>query len=692
MKTKDTHSQFESWRMYVVYALMVILFVFYTFRLFQLQILKGPDYVARADENRSSEISVQTQRGIIYDRNGYVLARNIASYDVTITPADLPDNDGSTQEVYRQLSQLIDVPVSKGAKSDGTLDDEVVRVFKPCDNELGLTEIVYIQSTLYPYTPVKVKCNIDQTTAMVISEKSKDLPGVSIQITPVRDYPTGSLTAEIIGFLGPIPASQTKEYEEKGFVINRDKVGYSGVESSLNELLAGKNGKRVVERDVAGKVLRDLKPPEPAKSGQNIRLTIDTRLQAAAQAAMVKYFKYWNDKSPELGLSNGVVVAMNPKTGEILAMVSLPSYDNNRFARVIPAYYYNQLEADPQHPLLNQAVSAEFAPGSVFKMAAALGILNEGVITPDKYLSDPGQISVVQKFSPNDPGTSRSYVCWDRAGHGQVNYLRAIEMSCDVYFYKVGGGFQDEVKEGLGIWRLKEYALALGFAQKTGIELEGEQKGLIPDPNWKRVSQGENWSTGDTYISTIGQGFVLVTPLQEMQMIATIANDGKMMQPTLVKEVLDSEGNVVTPFTPKLRWDITTDPKITVYDENSYATNEKKTVPLWIIKLAKEGMRLVVSDGTAKDPFDGEKIPSAGKTGTAEYCDNVAQARNRCSPGNWPAHAWYVGYAPYDDPEIVVAAFAYNGTEGSKVSSPIVRQVLDAYFNLKALDSQAGAP
>jgi penicillin-binding protein 2 len=374
-------------------------------------------------------------------------------------------------------------------------------------------------------------------------------------------------------------------------------------------------------------------------------------------------------------------------------------------ARIIPQYYYEQLSRDPSRPLFNHAISAEYPPGSVFKMGTALGILNEGVVTPDYKILDPGQISITEKFSPNDPGKEREYVCYTLkttgTGHGLVDFLHGVALSCDVYFYKVGGGFKTEVPEGLGIWRIGEYSRALGYGTITGIELPGEAAGLIPDPNWKRINVGENWSTGDTYIATIGQGYVLSTPLQVLVSIATIANDGKLMKPTLIKEILDRDGKAVTRFLdpegtmfepgPKMVHDITMDAVITVFDENYFSTDQKKTVAPWVIQLAKEGMRMVTTVGTAKDVFAGDPIASAGKTGTAEYCDNVAQSKNLCQPGNWPAHAWYVGYAPFDDPEIAVVAFVYNGDEGSRVAGPIVKKVIDAYFELKAIDQASGS-
>lgn len=685
------HQNFQGWRLTFVIGLAVVVLLYYVANLFNLQVIQGADYVARADENRITEINIPTQRGVIYDRNGFVLARNVASFNVVITPALLPVDEGAIQNIYRELSPLIGVPVSSGE-----LTDEQVRLFKPCDNDLGITQIVFIQDTNAPYTGVPVSCDVSEEIAMRVREKTSDWPGVTVEVDSVRDYPTGELTSEVIGFLGPIPASLEEEYRNLNFVPNRDKVGYAGVEFSLQEELGGSNGLRVVEVDVAGQELRDLETPMEPVAGNNLELTIDTRLQALAKNVVKKELDGWNAYLGEEQMSVAVAIAMNPKTGEILSMVSYPSYENNRMARVIPAYYYEQLTRDLKRPLFNHAISAEHPPGSVYKMAAWIGVMNENVVAPQKTLMCPetGKITITQKFSPNDPGTPRDYVCWEDTGHGLVDAPHALAYSCDVWFYKTSGGFEDEVPKGLGIWLMADYSRALGYGEVTGIELPGESNGLVPDPTWKRINVGENWSTGDTYIASMGQGYVLSTPLQVLTSVAILANDGKYMRPTIIHQVLDSENNVIKPFEPDLVWDITKDPLINVYDEDNFPTGEMKVVEPWVIDLAQEGMRLVVSktntpSGTASKEFAGMTIPSAGKTGTAEYCDNVAQSKDLCKPGNWPTHAWYVGYAPYDDPEIAVVAFVYNGREGSTVAAPIVRQIMEGYFELKAIDTTA---
>ncbi|MBU1662715.1 MAG: penicillin-binding protein 2 [Chloroflexi bacterium] len=686
------------WRILAFIIVIGLIFGIYTLELFNLQILQKDEWSAQAEENRISEISIPTLRGVIFDRNGIVLASNIASYNVIVLPAALPDDPGAIQEIFRRLSELLNMPVNLGEITPET-------PYVPCRSEHGIAQIVDYGQTSAPYQTVKIKCNIDQTTAMILKEKSVDLPGVDIEIEPVRDYPTGSITAAIIGFLGPISAAAEDYYLERGFVPNRDKIGYAGVERYFETILAGKPGKRVVEVDVAGRILRDFRPLIAPIPGQNLYTTIDTRLQQATEAILLSEIDYWNDYFDELRITSGVVIAMNPQTGEILAMISYPTYENNRMARIIPTYYYEQLLADARDPLLNHAVGAELPAGSVFKLSTAVGALNEGVVTPEQVIDTPGFIVITEKFSPNDPGYERKFVDWiyrngeNPGGFGQLDFLGGISNSSNVYFYKLGGGFEDEVPEGLGICRLGTYARALGYGSYPGIELPDEADGMLPSPEWKRINYGENWALGDTYIASVGQGFVVSTPLQVLMSAATIANDGKLMRPTVVYEITDADGNMIQPFVPEMKWDITQDAVIDVFDDPTSAggceaklTGEQTSVAPWVVEKVQEGMRLAVTSGTLAREFTNVLIPAAGKTGTAEYCDEYALAQNLCEPGAWPSHAWTVAYAPYENPEIAVVAFVYNGEEGASVAGPIVRRVLEAYFEIKSIDAALGNP
>jgi penicillin-binding protein 2 len=705
----------EPWRILTLAGLIGLVFVAYLVRLFNLQVVQAQDYVTAAEDNRTDLVNEPAARGVIYDRNQTILARNVASYNVVITAADLPDDPGAVQEIFREMSELIDMPVSQG---------DLNTPYVPCISEHGIAQIAQYAETSKPFAPVELKCDIDREMAMVVQEKAVDWPGIGILVQPIRDYPTGSLTASIVGFLGPIPAIDEEYYRDLGFVPNRDKVGYAGMELQFQDLLAGRNGQRVVEIDVAGKVLRSVNEPQLPVAGLNIRTTIDTRLQQAAEAIFKQEIKSWNDYFAEIRYSSGVVIAMNPKTGEILAMVSYPTYENNRMARFIPAYYYEQLVNDPANPILNHAVGDTLPAGSVFKISTAVGALNEGVVTPDQVLETPPKLIVQERFSENQRGTEREFVDWNEAGFGHLDFIGGISNSSNVYFYKLGGGYQDEVPEGLGICRLGTYAHALGYGEVPEVELPEVEKGLIPDPKWKRITHGEGWSTGDTYIASVGQGYVLATPMQVLLSAATIANDGKLMRPTLIREIVDGDGKTVekwltpdgevvdqpvenarqiSPFAPIMRWDITRDKIIKEYFPTTIQgceeTGEYKTVQSWVIEKVQEGMRRAVTHGTLSNPetvgfdrLEQQGIAAAGKTGTAEYCDQYAKAKNRCTFGNWPTHAWSVAYAPYNDPEIAVVAFVYNGDEGASVAGPIVRQVLQAYFELKTIDNTLQPP
>ena len=671
-----------------IFLIITVVFLYYASQLFKYQVIEGATYVAQAEDNRTTVISIPTQRGMIYDRNGIVLARNTAQYNVTVTPAELPDSEGEVREIFDQLSQLVGIPVNQGE-----VNDQTASAFSPCYTNLGIFQIVEIAESLWPFQPTRLKCNLSKETAMIIEEKKMDWTGIDIEVESVREYPTGEQTAEIIGFLGPIPEVLLDYYTQLGFVSGRDKVGYMGIENSMQDVLAGTNGRRLVENTVGGEIVRDIEEPVEPVPGADIHLTIDYRLQMAARAALIEQLRYWNAfylrERGEVMSTTGTVIGMNPKTGELLFMVSYPNYENNRMTQFIPGDYYEQLSIDENKPLLNKSISSELPPGSVFKMVPALGVLNEDIVTPEQTISCTPTITLRQRFYESDIGTEQSYYCHDKAGHGLVDYKHGIGYSCNIYWYKTSGGYPGEVEDGgLGIWNIYEYGAALGYGKVTGIELPGEADGLLPNPTWKRLNQGENWATGDTYLAGVGQGYVLATPVQVMNAFSTIVNGGKHMQLSMIGKTVDTDGNVVQSFEPTMLWDITTDPLIHTYEGNNQ-TSEVKTVEPWVIDLAMEGMQLVTSqEGTAKIEFAGDNNKIAGKTGTAEYCDDWANREGLCIPGSWPSHAWFAGYAPYDDPEIVVVSFIYNGREGSTVSGPIVRKIIDAYFEFKAIDAE----
>ena len=686
----------QSWRLRATMVAMGVLLAIFIGRLFSLQILQGELYLSLADDNRFDRVSIAAPRGVIYDSNGSLLVRNLPAFNVYVTPALLPDSEAEIEAIFVKLSELTGVPLDQPGPPAAA-----------CVAGRGIRQLVEEGETNRPFDAWPVACDIDETTARILRQQQIDLPGISVEAVPVREYPTGYLTSAVIGYLGPIPAAQVDFWESLGFVADRDKVGYGGVELNYQDILAGQNGLKLVEKDVAGSLLAEVGPGNPAVPGNNLKLTIDTRLQAIATSALENRMEFINRVAGDVRTTIGAVIAMDPQTGEILAMVSIPTYENNRFSRFIPEYYFRQLFEDASKPLVNHAISSTFPPGSSYKMVTAVGALNEGVIDANRTLFDAGQITIQNQYFPNDPGKAKEFVCWKEDGHGNVDFLRGIAWSCNVYFYKIGGGFEDEVPgDGLGIDLLGVYARALGYGSRLGIDLPGEEDGLIPNQDWKRLNLGESWSTGDTYNSVVGQGFVGATPLQVLTSISTIANGGRVMWPHVVQEVLDGEGNIRRRYEPCVLWDIadgvliedtsqiaagcdSMDPELRENLIAGYSVSPDITVAPSVLDLAREGMRLVVEDeeGTANPYAVLDGISSGGKTGTGEFCDETAFKRNLCEPGNWPSHSWYTGFAPYENPEIVVIAFVYNGSEGAITSGPIVKQVLEAYFELKAIDA-----
>ncbi len=732
---------FQGWRLTFFSAIVFFSLLILLIRLYDLQFTQAEFWTLQAEENRLQLLPIPASRGVIYDRNGVQLALNVPAFNVTIIPASIPEDDEEALAIYNRLSALINVPPTRAAaEATGRA------------NQRSLEGMVAEGAGIEPYRPVIVAQDIPRDVAMRILEERLLLPGVGIEVAAVREYPSGATTSQIIGYLGPIPAEEAERLQEQGYNPAFDRIGYAGVEFFLENELAGRRGSRLREVDVAGLPLRVVQQEDPIP-GRNVRLTLDLELQQAAEQALTRRIAIVNSDAGKVITQSGAVVAMNPHTGEVLAMVSWPSYDNQRFARSIDGEYYFQLFDDPLLPLLNHAIQSLYPPGSVWKLITAVGVLEEGVIDANSLLNDPGRLVLPNSYAPNDPAASQTFVCWLRSGHGNLAMVQAIAQSCDVYFYQVGGGNPDVSPAvlkpgGLGIDNLYRYATAFGIGSELGIELPGEAAGRMPDRDWKRRTYGQNWSTGDTYNAAFGQGYVITTVLQLINAVAAIANGGTVYQPTIIHSFLDGEGNVLEGFTPHvartlikpapgqdavlfmqedmiiqganslvclcepdspfydparcdpqnyraiLNWQGEKIP-YTVNVPRNYVFNgsvcdrtqfDPDYVPPFIspetIRIVQQGMREAVLNGTAKNsalPY----VEVAGKTGTAEYCDDIARPLGLCVPGNWPAHAWYTAYAPYQDPEIIIIAFVYNGGEGSLVALPVVRETMEAYFRLK---------
>ena len=691
-------------RLWFFYLFVIAAFVTFSGRIVYLQMIRGEDYQTLADDNRHRTILTNAPRGIIYDRNRVPLVRNVPSYNVTIVPAYVPDDDEQAKEMYYRLSALVDVPVTTTITMEPSPQSKLLfqepgvhDMSEPSPSYLvpvehqGISETVKAASTFEPYQPVLIKADVEREVAQQIEELRVWLPGVEIQVVPVREYPTQELTSHLVGYMGPLPSD---DYLAFGYEKD-DRVGYTGIEAQLEAELSGRKGERRIEVDVAGKELRVVGEPTDPDAGLNVYLTIDTRLQAAATYALTNTLsvidQLWN-----IQLYHGVVIAMDPRSGEILAMVSIPTYDNNRFSTQIDLDYYQSLLENIYNPLVNHAISGQYPPGSTYKLVTATGALEDGVITPQTRIVGEGIVYLENKYAPNDPGQAQPFYCWFREGHGALTILGALAQSCNIFFYKVGGGFPDQNLEGLGESRLAWYAEQFGFGSPLGIESLAEAGGHVPTARWKRLTYGESWSTGDTYNMSTGQGFVTATPLQVLSMAATVANGGTLYRPRTIHHLTDATGNIVRAETvdgivgTTLVTDMDGNPVPPPQTPEEMGLIFEPEVIRWLdvapenLAIVQEGMRRAVTEGTAKDAsLDEFGIHVAGKTGTAEFCDNLAIRRGWCREG-WPlpTHAWFTAYAPYENPEIAVVAFVYNGGEGSAVAVPIAYQFLEAYFQV----------
>ncbi|MBX3065940.1 MAG: hypothetical protein KF726_23380 [Anaerolineae bacterium] len=781
---------FQGARLVFITVVMLLTFAVLIMRLYELQTVHYDEFNAQAVENAVQNVPLPAPRGAIYDRYGRALALNAAAFNISIVPAELPGDPtanpmtSDTLTVLNQLAALIDVPATRAAAN--AAGKFTIR---------SLEEQVRDQAGVRPYQPVTVATDVKPEIAQTILENKRTLPGVRVDAVAVRQYPTGSYTTQLIGYLGPIGQAEADILREQGYNPAFERVGYAGVESYLETDLAGVRGLTTQIVDVAGQPIRVVERREPVP-GKNIELTIDLDLQKAAQDILQAQINAMNTAAQAEVTRSGVVIAMNPQNGEILAMVSLPTYDNGRFARGIDGDYYLRIAAEPFTPLQNHGIQSIYPPGSVWKLVSATAVLNEGVILPETRLNDAGILTVQNSFAANDTQTAQDFVCWLRSGHGAVDIIRAVAWSCDVYFYQVGGGNpavspQSLREGGLGPQNLMRYSTAYNIGVDLGIELPGEVSGRVPDPTWKRRNYGESWSTGDTYNATFGQGYMNVTPLQLLVSSATVANGGILYQPTILHSWVDAQGNELERFPPRINRTLSLptdgspvwlnmredlylqrerslacvceptspykDPQNALYDstlpectedfKKNYSAKFQMTsqppqgptdqpvalqTPLEIsyrvnvpyayvfdgapypmcnpdrmgqqeyqnyqppfinpvdFRYVQEGMyeAVTIEGGTARTAAL-EFQPVAGKTGTAEYCDEVALPKGLCIQGQWPAHAWYFGYGPYvaDDPtkaEVAIIGFIYNGKEGSANALPVVKALMYCYFNFKS--------
>lgn len=627
-------------RVAILAALLVL-----AVQLWQLQIVHRQEYQESADRLRFRIEAVDAPRGVFYDRNRRLLVTNVPKYVVSLTAARLPDDPGQVHAIQERLSSLLGIPVSSSPPPSAAASVRHLGAPARADD----LESLFANAEKRPFEPYPLAENVDRQLAFIVMEELASLPGITVQVQPTREYLDGSLLAHILGYMGRIGPETLQEYLAKPYsdYTPNDLIGYAGLERTMEAELHGRRGRRHIEVDAYGREVAEL-AYEPPKPGNSLVLTLDRDLQARVEQVLREGLAAAQSKA-------AAAIVISPRTGEVLSLVSLPTYDNNLFAQG-KVDEYTKLSNDPTLPMFNRAIAGQYPPGSTFKIIPATAGLQERVINPSTAFRCDG-IMHLDSF-----GTQWPFYCWIRqygVGHGNLNVVQALAQSCDIFFYKMTGGWEDF--PGLGLDSLVRYARMFGLGEVTGIDLPGEATGLVPTAKFKRLNYNESWTTGDTYNAAIGQGYVLATPLQMANVIAAVANGGTLYRPQIIREIVDADGKVVKPFQPQVIRRLDVSPEV--------------------LAVVREGLRQVVANGTAPSA----QLPGiavAGKTGTAEFGEANAK-------GERPTHAWFVAFAPFENPEVAVLVFveggsSVRGTEGSSTAAPIAAQILRYYFGLPA--------
>lgn len=601
--------------------LLVALFLFsvLAFRLWYLQILSGDDYVESATVNRVRTVVVEAPRGVIYDRTGKVLVENRGGLSVGMLPMDMPDPAKNPEEFHAEIARLAQL-----------LETSETKLLKD-----------YERAKRDPYVSYVVQEDVSKEAVVAyLKEHSQDFPGIQVEKAYLREYPYKALATHLLGYVNEI-SDIDLDREEFADLTAGVHIGKDGVERTYDSYLRGTDGWKTVEVDAQGRPVRFVEDVA-AESGYNLVLTIKAELQQAAEEAIIEGIRRAHIDS-YTNAAGGAVVALDPRTGEVLALASYPDYDPSLWVGGIEAGKYAELlEPQANYPLFNRAVNGLYPAGSTFKPFVATAALDAGVVTWDTIISCGGKYKVA----------GQTWKDWTEVGHGDLNLVAAIAQSCDVYFYNLGNMLYEESGQPL-----QEGLRKFGFGRRTGIDLPGETGGTrVPDKTWKRetgkTAEEQAWKPGDEINLAIGQGDLLVTPLQLAIGLAAIVNGGDVWVPHLALQITDSSGRIIHQFTNEKRGEL--------------------GVAADILNKVRGGLRLVTSDpsGTAYNAFWGFPKAVGGKTGTAQKAPD-------------DDYALFVGYAPADgrsEPEIVVVAVIEEGGHGSSVAAPVVRRVMEAYF------------
>jgi penicillin-binding protein 2 len=600
-------------------GLVLLVFGVLTAQLWRLQVVDGQAYTNRSAANWLRQAVIAPQRGVIYDRNKTLLATNAPIFVISVTPADIPK--GRMQEIVIRVANELRVPPG-----------DIQRVI----------DAHQARKDYNAYTSIPVSYNVEREAVMRISERQLDMPGVQIGVESSRSYTEGNLIAHIIGYMGAISADQADKLQQEGYGLD-DHIGAAGVEQAYERDLRGQPGKRLYQVEATGQEVGELRRQDP-QPGNNLVLSIDLDLQRDVTRILQE------------GLRNtpgGAAIVMDPRNGEILAMVSTPSFDANIIGDPSRDDELRQLLNDKEKtPMFPRAFSGQYPPGSVFKLVTGSAALQESVANRDTVIDSKG---VMYVESDQYPGVRQPFN--DNAAYGPQTFFQGVANSSNIYFFWLGGGYQEgssTIFEGLGVDRLARYARAFGYGARTGLDINGEQDGTIPDPTWKQFHKNQPWFKGDTYNMAIGQGDVLATPLQVADTTNVIANGGTLYQPHLARAEFDAEGRVVRDFSSEPMG---------------------RPVPVDPANLAT--MRQAMEWGFEGPWLKWFKIPGlrgGGKTGTAQY------AGPPDSKGELPTHGWFTGFAPADNPEITVTVFVENGS-GTNDASPIGARIIRRYFH-----------
>ncbi|MCH6555739.1 MAG: penicillin-binding protein 2 [Chloroflexi bacterium] len=591
-------------------VLVILLFGTLIVQLVRLQVINGDDYAHRAEINALREVQIPAARGIILDQDGRPLVRNAARYSAAVLPGDLPDR--GEVSVYSQLERVTGVPM-----------DEIERKVLAGIEANGA------------FDPVIIKPDIDEETALTLRELEPVVPGLKLLVEPTREYLAGPYLSHVLGYVGPISQDEYEELRDQGYLI-QDYTGKSGVELTYESVLRGRPGKKLIEVDALGRELKVISERRPL-DGSNLVLTIDLDLQKMVQDTLQEFTAEGD---------NAAAIVMDIDSGDILAMVSLPGFDNNAFSGPLSDDDLAAIVEAPGKPLVNHALAERYPPGSTFKTIVGAAALQEGIAYTGTTITSRGYITVENEYDPN---VVTPFYDWSALG--TLDFYDGIAMSSNVYFYYLAGGKADEGFPGLGEARIAKYARAFGLGAPTGIDLPVESAGLVPDAQWKEETFGDPWFLGDTYNFGIGQGYLSATPMQIITAVSAIGNGGKVVRPHLLREVQDSHGNVLQRFEKSVRGIVPVEPEY--------------------LQIVKEAMRQSVTRGVAQNAAVPD-LEVAGKTGTAEF----GPARL----GSQETHGWFVGFAPYDEPEVAVVVFFQRGSGGSD-AAPAGSKILDYYFH-----------